>query len=122
MSGSRAQLSRFSIVMMVAAMALALLGSATASAHGKHHGLHHRHTTKTVRVSQRRVTVAHIGVKSYKTGPRVAGLIQRRGGYSYRFADTFVVPETVDQGGPFDSGFFFRSNVTAYGSQAPYMN
>lgn len=50
------------------------------------------------------------------------------GGYSYTVIDTYTVPpiviapNLVHQGGPFDSGFFFDSNVTTIGSQAPYMN
>jgi hypothetical protein len=53
------------------------------------------------------------------------------GGYSYRYEDAVVEfrdrtilrdPNLGMQGGPFDSGYFFDSNVTPYGSQAPYMN
>jgi hypothetical protein len=79
--------------------------------------------------------------KSYKKGgPRVKAYSQRRGGYSYNQFDvinTYGDPQgrygaarnlrdpsmtsLQTPGGPFDSGFFFDSAVTANGGNAPYM-
>lgn len=63
--------------------------------------------------------------------PQVAGFTQRVGGYSYDYSDVQLGydstsalrdPNLDAQGGPFDSGFFFDSNVTPFGSRAPYFN
>lgn len=66
-----------------------------------------------------------------RKGPQVAGFSQRAGGYSYDYEDVQLGyqgdgglrdPHADPQGGPFDSGFFFNSNVTPLGSTAPYFN
>jgi hypothetical protein len=74
-------------------------------------------------------------------GVRITIQGQRRGGYSYSYADTINTygnsrtrygganayrDSSIDRqspGGPFDHGFFFDSGVGSwYGGQAPYMH
>jgi hypothetical protein len=73
-------------------------------------------------------------------GPKVRGYTARRGGYSYKAADTintygdsrtrfggtntFRDPMTDRQSnaGPFDHGFFFDSGMGRMGGNAPYMH
>ncbi len=83
----------------------------------------------------------HPAAKSYRrSGPRVRGYVQRRGGYSYakedsintygdsrsRFGSTSVYrDQMVDRQtvfGPFDHGFFFESGVAPRGGNSPYQN
>jgi hypothetical protein len=72
------------------------------------------------------------------TGPQVRGFTQRRGGYSYTWADTintygdsrtryggtnvFRDPmlDRQSSSGPFDHGFFFDSGTGRIGGDAPY--
>jgi hypothetical protein len=72
------------------------------------------------------------------TGPQVRGFVQRRGGYSYKWADTintygdsrtrygganvFRDPmlDRQSTNGPFDHGFFFDSGMGRIGGDAPY--
>ena len=74
------------------------------------------------------------------TAPKVRGYTARRGGYSYKAADTintygdsrtrygstntFRDPMTDRQSssGPFDHGFFFDSGMGRIGGNAPYMH
>lgn len=67
----------------------------------------------------------------YHGRPQVRGYSKRVGGYSFSRADVLNNPGDRimlqqpihgGQGAPFDSGFFFDSNVTSYGGQAPYQN
>lgn len=69
--------------------------------------------------------------KPRKTTAVVAGKTIRVGGYSYKYVDAIVEfrdrtflrdPHLGTQDGPFDSGYFFDSNVTPFGSDAPYLN
>ncbi len=73
------------------------------------------------------------GQKSSRSGPKVKGYSQRRGGYSYSYDDTINTYSNVDEFrdpdvdrqsimGPFDSGFFFDSATGLAGGSAPYMN
>ena len=76
-----------------------------------------------------------------KNGAQVKGYSERRGGYSYSYADsinTYGDNRSIYGGasvyrdpsldkqtvaGPFDHGFFFDSGVTGpHGGDAPYMN
>lgn len=75
-----------------------------------------------------------------KRGPQVRGFVQRRGGYSYYYADsinTYGSSRTVYGGsylyrdplldrqtsaGPFDHGFFFDSGVAPRGGDSPNMH
>jgi hypothetical protein len=72
-------------------------------------------------------------------GTRVKGFVQRRGGYSYSYADTintygdsrtryggtnvFRDPmlDRQSTSGPFDHGFFFDSGMGRIGGDAPYL-
>jgi hypothetical protein len=76
--------------------------------------------------------------KSRPKGVRVRGFLQRGGYYSYMDADavnsyawssslftsksTFRNPRSIEQspGGPFDSGFFFDSDIGPPWNNAPY--
>jgi hypothetical protein len=76
----------------------------------------------------------------YRNGPQVKGYVQRRGGYSYSYADSintygdsrsnyggasvFRDPNLDRQtiAGPFDHGFFFDSGMGSHGGDSPYMN
>ncbi|MFN0217897.1 MAG: hypothetical protein ACKVP4_03670 [Hyphomicrobium sp.] len=79
--------------------------------------------------------------KGYQSGPQVKGYAERRGGYSYSYADsvntygdnrsiyggasTYRDPALDKQtnAGPFDHGFFFDSGVSGpHGGDSPYMN
>lgn len=73
-------------------------------------------------------------------GAQVRGYTERRGGYSYSYADTintygdsrsvygaaqsFRDPMLDRQtiAGPFDHGFFFESGVSARGGNSPYLH
>ena len=75
-----------------------------------------------------------------KAGPQVRGYSERRGGYSYSYADsldTYGSSRTVYGGsrfyrdayldrqtrsGPFDHGFFFDSGIAPRGGDSPYMH
>ena len=68
--------------------------------------------------------------KRHKTTAIVSSERGAVGGYSYRYEDAMVEfrdqtilrdPHLGSQGDPFDSGYFFNSNVTPFGSDAPYM-
>jgi hypothetical protein len=74
-----------------------------------------------------------------KSGPRVKGSVERRGGYSYKQADTIntygdsrnkygssnsLRDPNLDQqtnSGPFDHGFFFNSGQGLHGGDAPFL-
>ena len=71
----------------------------------------------------------------YRGAPQVRGFHRSVGGYSYNYLDgildyrdqsVFLDPNLSsrrDNNGPFDSGFFFDSNVSgSIISDAPYMN
>ena len=78
----------------------------------------------------------------YRNGPQVKGYVERRGGYSYSYADsinTYGDSRSIYGGasvyrdssldrqtnsGPFDHGFFFDSGVGGggYGGESPYMH
>ena len=76
----------------------------------------------------------------YRNGPQVKGFVQRRGGYSYNYADsvnTYGDSRSIYGGasvyrdpmldrqtnaGPFDHGFFFDSGMGGHGGDSPYMN
>ena len=69
--------------------------------------------------------------KPHKTTATVSTKSGGVGGYSFRYEDVVIEfrdlsilrdPHLGTQAGPFDSGYFFDSNVTAVGSEAPYMN
>jgi hypothetical protein len=71
------------------------------------------------------------GKKKPRKTTAVAGYSVRVGGYSYKYEDAVVEfrdrsilrdPHLGTQDGPFDSGYFFDSNVTPWGSDAPYLN
>lgn len=86
------------------------------------------------------VHARHAKSNYYRSGVRVKGYTQRRGGYSYgykdvintygdgprrfdyldQFRDPFSDRQTI--AGPFDSGFFFDSPGRPHGGDAPYMN
>lgn len=75
-----------------------------------------------------------------KPGAKVKGYTERRGGYSYSYADSintygdsrsnyggasvFRDPmlDRQTNAGPFDHGFFFDSGITGNGGDSPYMN
>ncbi len=90
-------------------------------------------------------TDAWAGGRHYRSGhrvdgPKVKGFVQRRGGYSYNYADsinTYGNSRTLyggasvyrdpnldrqTQAGPFDHGFFFDSGMGTHGGDSPYMN
>lgn len=87
-------------------------------------------------------TSAEAGGKQsqYRDGPQVKGYSERRGGYSYSYADsvnTYGNSRTKYGGasvyrdpnldrqteaGPFDHGFFFDSSMGSHGGDSPYMN
>jgi hypothetical protein len=87
-------------------------------------------------------TTADAGGKhrGYSKGPQVKGFVQRRGGYSYSYADSINTygdsrslyggasvyrdPSLDKQtlAGPFDHGFFFDSGMGSHGGDSPYMN
>lgn len=99
---------------LICAIALTPLATVPAEAHQKKRLK--QHTAKLAKARKR---------------PQVAGFSQRAGGYSYDYEDVQLGyhgdnlvrdPHFDRQGGPFDSGFFFDSNVTPYGSSAPYFN
>ena len=76
----------------------------------------------------------------YRKGPQVKGYVERRGGYSYGYADsvnTYGDSRSIYGGasvyrdpmldrqttaGPFDHGFFFDSGMGSHGGDSPYMN
>ncbi|MEQ1651468.1 MAG: hypothetical protein ABL897_03170 [Hyphomicrobium sp.] len=78
--------------------------------------------------------------RQYRDGPQVKGYSERRGGYSYSYADsvnTYGNSRTKYGGasvyrdpnldrqteaGPFDHGFFFDSSMGSHGGDSPYMN
>lgn len=79
--------------------------------------------------------------KGYRGGAQVKGYSERRGGYSYNYADSvntygdnrslyggasaYRDPSLDKQtnAGPFDHGFFFDSGVSGpHGGDSPYMN
>ncbi|MGL4398039.1 MAG: hypothetical protein ACRCS9_16000 [Hyphomicrobium sp.] len=80
------------------------------------------------------------GGSSYRKGTAVKGYTQRRGGYSYGYADSvntygdsrslyggssvFRDPmlDRQTNAGPFDHGFFFDSGTGPRGGDSPYMN
>lgn len=88
------------------------------------------------------VPAADAGSRGYRDGPKVKGYVERRGGYSYSYADSVNTygdsrsiyggasayrDPTLDkqtQAGPFDHGFFFDSGVNSgpHGGDSPYMN
>ena len=77
------------------------------------------------------LTTAEAGPKKKPRKTTAVVMRQNTGGYSYTYNDAVVEfrdrsvlrdPNLDAQGGPFDSGYFFDSNVTAYGSDAPYLN
>jgi len=62
------------------------------------------------------------------TGPQVRGFRKRVGGYSYSYNDSIISyqddslyrdPEITRQSLPFDSGFFFDSNIMPH-NNSPY--
>jgi len=77
---------------------------------------------------------------NYRRGPQVRGFVQRRGGYSYSYADSVntygdsrslfggassLRDPSLDRqtnAGPFDHGFFFDSAISPRGGDSPYMN
>lgn len=84
---------------------------------------------------------ANADSRGYRSGPQVKGYVERRGGYSYSYADSvntygdnrsnygsasaYRDPSLDKQtnAGPFDHGFFFDSGVTGpHGGDSPYMN
>lgn len=87
-------------------------------------------------------SAAQAGGKSreYRNGPQVKGYAERRGGYSYSYADSvntygnsrskfggasvYRDPNLDRQtdAGPFDHGFFFDSGRGSHGGDSPYMN
>lgn len=77
------------------------------------------------------VAGAHERKKARKSTATVTSRPAAVGGYSYSYDDAVVEyrdrsilrdPHMETQDGPFDSGYFFDSNVTPYGSDAPYLN
>ncbi len=69
--------------------------------------------------------------KGLKRTPQVAEFNRRVGGYSYDYNDAIIDyrdetilegPNTYEPTGPLDRDTFFDSNVTSFGSDAPYMN
>ena len=59
----------------------------------------------------------------YRGKPQVRGFRKRVGGYSYAGEDVLSSNRVRgSQGNPFDSGYFFDSNVSRYGNTSPYMN
>ena len=77
----------------------------------------------------------------YRNGPQVKGFTQRKGGYSYNYAESintygdsrsnyggasvFRDPmlDRQTNAGPFDHGFFFDSGMTGtHGGDSPYMH
>jgi hypothetical protein len=87
---------------------------------------------------------AFAGERSYKsksgTGAKVKGYSERRGGYSYGYADSVntygdsrsnygaasvyrdPMLDRQTTAGPFDHGFFFDSGMGKRGGDAPFMN
>lgn len=69
--------------------------------------------------------------KSKKTTAVVKPKSSGLGGYSYSVQDSIVEfrdrsvirdPNIGTQDGPFDSGYFFDSNITPWGNDSPYQN
>lgn len=79
--------------------------------------------------------------QSYRAdGTRVKGYVERRGGYSYNYADSvntygdsrsrygaasvYRDPRLDQQtnSGPFDHGYFFNSGIGLHGGDSPYLN
>ncbi len=76
----------------------------------------------------------------YRNGPQVKGYVERRGGYSYGYADSVntygdsrsnyggassyrdPMLDRQTNSGPFDHGFFFDSGTGPHGGDSPYMN
>lgn len=78
-----------------------------------------------------RISNDRVYVPTRRSGPRVKGFRRSVGGYSYTYNDAIISGRDDylsldpvfenDQAGPFDSGFFYDSNVGAPNrSEAPY--
>lgn len=91
-------------------------------------------------ISSLAVLVAAPALADGKKGPRVKGYTERRGGYSYSYADSIntygdsrsnygagsvyrdPMLDRQTTAGPFDHGFFFDSGIGPRGGDSPYMN
>jgi hypothetical protein len=98
------------------------------------HATEKKKEPESVVKKQERASVA------YRSGPRVRGFVQRRGGYSYAAGDSintygdsssrysnYSLFRNRDFGrqsnsGPFDSDFFFDSGISPRGGYSPYQN
>jgi hypothetical protein len=87
-------------------------------------------------------SVAEAGSKRHNSGDgtKVKGYSERRGGYSYTYADSINTYgntrtkfggasvyrdpnlDRQTEAGPFDHGFFFDSGMGKHGGDSPYMN
>jgi len=83
---------------------------------------------------------SHFQFAGQKSGAKVKGYTERRGGYSYNQADSINTYgdsrsrygnasslrdprlDTQTTAGPFDHGFFFDSGTGPRGGDSPYMN
>lgn len=81
----------------------------------------------------------HRTSRHYRSGAQVKGYKQRRGGYSYDYADSIntygdsrsnyggatslrdPMLDRQTKAGPFDHGFFFDSGIGPRGGDSPYM-
>lgn len=80
-------------------------------------------------------------IRGYRNGPQVKGYVERRGGYSYGYADSIntygdgrsnyggasayrdPMLDRQTNAGPFDHGFFFDSGIGgSHGGDSPYMH
>jgi hypothetical protein len=81
----------------------------------------------------------HRTSRHYRSGAKVKGSAQRRGGYSYDYEDSIntygdsrsnyggatslrdPMLDRQTKAGPFDHGFFFDSGIAPRGGDSPYM-
>lgn len=91
-------------------------------------------------ISSLAVLAAAPALADGKKGAKVKGYTERRGGYSYSYADSIntygdsrsnyggasslrdPMLDRQTNAGPFDHGFFFDSGIGPRGGDSPYMN
>lgn len=100
-----------------------------------------RKLISAILISGLAIAVAAPALAGSKSGAKVKGHMERRGGYSYSYADSvntygdsrskygsasvFRDPslDRQTESGPFDHGFFFDSGLGGpHGGDSPYMN
>lgn len=99
-----------------------------------------RKVISAILISGLAVLVAAPAFAGGKSGARVKGYSERRGGYSYAYPDSIntygdsrskyggtsvyrdPMLDRQTNAGPFDHGFFFDSGLGPRGGDSPYMN